>query len=542
MKNQKHILTGTFLLSVMCSVPALAQDYDLVINNGRVMDPETLYDDIANVGIKDGRIAAITKDALTGAETVDATGHIVAPGFIDTHFHWQTPIGYRVGLRDGLTSGMDFEAGCAGSYVAAWYEARAGVTQANYGCAVSHELARAVVLDGAEGDFLINGPIAALETRKKSGWSVTRPTLEQGNAILEEIDKGLQAGAPGIGSTVGYMREGVSSREMFEVQKVGARYGRPTGAHTRYTLGTDTTENNGAQELIANALALGAPAIVLHFNNPGWRLAQQMIVGLQEQGHNIWGEIYPYAAGSTTLNASFLQPESWVEQLGNRYEDTVQDPVTGDFYTLETFKTDMAANPTKPIVVFKMPEEDAPKWLTLKGVTVASDALPPEPLFGPWDIPLDQLGNTHPRAAGTRGITIRLGREHNIPMMQLISILSYNAAKHLGDTGLKAMQERGRIQTGMVADIVVFDPERFTDNSTYDKGAVPSTGMKAVIVNGQVTLRDDKVLPVFAGQPIRFDPEDKPRFVPVSVEAWNAEFSTGMPSDFTGAFPANGGN
>ena len=69
---------------------------------------------------------------------------------------------------------------------------------------------------------------------------MTRPTLEQGNAILEELDKGLQAGAPGIGSTVGYMREGVSSREMYEVQKVAARYDRPTGAHTRYTLGTDT--------------------------------------------------------------------------------------------------------------------------------------------------------------------------------------------------------------------------------------------------------------------------------------------------------------
>ncbi|MCL2919247.1 amidohydrolase family protein [Shewanella litorisediminis] len=542
MKIQGHLLIGTLLTSVMGTMPALAQKYDVVINNGRVMDPETLYDDIANVGIKDGRIAEISKKPLKGVKTIDATGHIVAPGFIDTHFHWQTPIGYRVGLRDGMTSSMDFEAGCAGSYIAAWYKAREGVTQSNYGCAVSHELARSMVLDGRLSDEIyMRGPIAALEARKKSGWSVTRPNLEQGNAILEELDKGLQAGAPGIGSTVGYMREGVSSREMFEVQKVGARYGRPTGAHTRYTLGNDTTENNGAQELIANAMALGAPAIVLHFNNPGWRLAHEMISRLQSQGFNIWGEVYPYAAGSTTVNASFLQPDSWVEQMGNRYEDTVQDPVTGKFYTLETFKADTASNPTKPIVVFKMPPEDPPKWLTLKGVTVASDALGAEPYFGPWDIPLEKIGNMHPRAAGTRGATIRLGREHNIPMMQLISILSYNAAKHLGDTGLKAMQERGRIQKGMVADIVVFDPARFTDNATYEKGALPSTGMKAVLVNGQVALRDDKVLPVFAGKPIRFDPEAQPRFEPISLEGWNAQFSTGMPDTFTGAFPKDGG-
>jgi len=513
-------------------------EFDLVILNGRVMDPETNFDDIRNVGIIDGRIALITEESISGKETVDATGKIVAPGFIDTHFHFQAPVGYSLGLRDGLTSSMDFEMGCAGSYVDGWYKARDGVTQANYGVAVSHELARAMFIDGSDGaDYLINGPIAAYTTRAKKGWSQTRPNLEQGNAILQEIDKGLQSGAVGVGSTVGYMRAGVSSREMFEVQKVGARYGRATGAHTRYTLGNDTEENNGAQELIANAVALGAPANVEHFNNPGWRLAHEMITGLQEQGHNIWGEIYPYAAGSTTINAEFLRPEVWIDKMGKRYEDTMLDPVTNEYYTLETYKATVASEPTRPIVIFKMPAEDQWKWLTLKGVTMGSDAVGATPYLAPWDYPMDSLGGTHPRTAGSRGATIRLGREHNIPMMQLMSILSYNAAKHLGDTGLKFFKERGRMQTGMVADIVVFDPLTFRDNSTYDKGAVPSTGMKAVIVNGKITVKEDKLLPVFAGQPIRFDPESKPRFEPISVEAWNATYSTGMPSDFTGGVP-----
>jgi len=97
------------------------------------------------------------------------------------------------------------------------------------------------------------------------------------------------------------------------------------------------------------------------------------------------------------------------------------------------------------------------------------------------------------------------------------------------------------MQTGMVADIVVFDPELVTDNSDYNNGAVPSTGYRAVIVNGQVTVRDDELLPVFAGQQIRFEPEDEPRFQPISEEAWNAAFSTGMP-DVTPAFPVDGGN
>ena len=111
-----RLLLATSLLTVY---PVFAQDYDLVINNGRVIDPETLFDDVANVGIKDGRIVEISKKPLKGTETMDATGQIVAPGFIDTHFHFQKPIGYSLGLRDGLTSSMDLEMGCAGSYVAA---------------------------------------------------------------------------------------------------------------------------------------------------------------------------------------------------------------------------------------------------------------------------------------------------------------------------------------------------------------------------------------------------------------------------------------
>ena len=143
------------------------------------MDPETLFDDIANVGNKDGRIVAISKDALEGTETVDATGHIVAPGFIDTHFHWQAPLGYAIGLRDGLTSAMDLELACPGTFIARWYEARAGVTQANYGCASSHEQSRQMVIDGKMSDEIyMRGPMAVMEARKKSGWSLDRATLE----------------------------------------------------------------------------------------------------------------------------------------------------------------------------------------------------------------------------------------------------------------------------------------------------------------------------------------------------------------------------
>jgi len=67
-----------------CAPSPDAQDYDVVILNGRVMDPETEFDGIRNVGIKDGRIVAITEESISGEQSIDATGHVVAPGFIDT--------------------------------------------------------------------------------------------------------------------------------------------------------------------------------------------------------------------------------------------------------------------------------------------------------------------------------------------------------------------------------------------------------------------------------------------------------------------------
>ncbi|WP_219932617.1 hypothetical protein [Microbulbifer sp. YPW1] len=102
---------GILVASIGIPSVAFATEYDLVINGGRVMDPETMFDDIANVGISDGRIATITKDKITGKETINAKGLVVAPGFIDTHFHSIDPFATKMVVADGVTTGMDLEAG-----------------------------------------------------------------------------------------------------------------------------------------------------------------------------------------------------------------------------------------------------------------------------------------------------------------------------------------------------------------------------------------------------------------------------------------------
>jgi len=511
-------------LAIGIATPVQAADYDLVINGGRVMDPETMFDAVANVGIKGGRIAVITKDKIAGKETIDAQGLVVAPGFIDTHFHWTRPIGYKMALRDGVTTAMDLEAGAYGPRVDEWYRMHAGRSQVNYGTASGHEFARTKVTQNLSDADLLDAPWSVVKGRGSGkAWSDEVLDLDKGNRMLALIDEGLRQGAIAVASTVGYM-PGATAREMFEVQRVGADYGRPTSVHLRYTPGTVTTEANGAQEILANAVALGAPAIINHFNNPGWQLVQELLERLRKRGHNVWGEIYPYAAGQTTINASFARPENWVEKLGNKYEETMQDPLTQEFYTLEKYKKVLAEAPATQIVLYKMPPDAIPDWCRLPGIVYASDAMmvpggwddPPH-----WDTPYEKIPNTHPRLAGTHGTCLRIAREKGIPLMQVLAASSYNAAKYLGDTGLQAMKERGRLQKGMVADITLIDPRTVKDNATYAKGTLPTTGIPYVIVNGTIVVKNSKVLKdVHPGQPIRFPVQAKPRFEPLSVEGW----------------------
>ncbi len=121
----------TLAMSTIITTAMMAQSYDTVILNGRVMDPETRFDGVRNVGIKDGRIAKITKEKITGKETINAKGHVVAPGFIDTHFHSLDMFAVKFGLRDGVTTGMDLEYGAWP--IDTWYAAKDGNWPMNYG-------------------------------------------------------------------------------------------------------------------------------------------------------------------------------------------------------------------------------------------------------------------------------------------------------------------------------------------------------------------------------------------------------------------------
>jgi len=525
-----------FAMLILFVLPACEPDttYDVVILNGRVMDPETNFDGVRNVGVKDGKIAIITESEIKGKETIDATGHVVAPGFIEGHQHATDPFSRKVNLRDGLTTQMDFEAG-AGD-IAKWYAEAEGKTQSNYGMVVLATLARVSVLDGPEiaalgndmgGLFAYTVGAAAAKAQKegrKPGWSSTLPNKEQMIKIMGYIDEGLRQGALGVGVPVGYMTTGMTQYELYKYQELAAKYGRITNGHVRFAGVRPPTEGQlGIQEMLANAMVLDAPFMASHLNsNMDWEYTIPMINDAREKrGAKVWGEVYPYAAGSTIASTDILT-ESSMAQMGITYSNVSN--LDGTRWDKAMYEDVRKNDPGRAIVIYNNPPEDIAKWMAMPGVVVVSDgmAIVDEKLeYYPWDSPYEGK-SVHPRSAGTRAKVLRMVREDkNMPLMEAISKMSYLHAKYFDELGgIPQFKTKGRMQEGMDADIVIFNPETVTDNSTYEPGmgAIPSTGIPYVLVNGVIVVKDSEVLKVFPGKPIRFPVQEKGRLDQISIE------------------------
>src|SRR5258708_4101437 len=174
-----------------------AQTYDVVLANGRVMDPETNLDAVRNVGIRDGRIAAVSASPLEGRTVLDVKGLVVTAGFIDLHSHGQTPENYGFKARDGVTTALEMEVGV--NPVSAWYAAREGKARVNFGATSGHLPACMSVMH----DTGILLPRDAAANRA--------PTPEEQQQIVELVRQGLDEGALGIGLGIAYVPK--TSRE-----------------------------------------------------------------------------------------------------------------------------------------------------------------------------------------------------------------------------------------------------------------------------------------------------------------------------------------
>lgn len=493
----------------------MAAEYDLVVTGGTVIDPETGLNDVRNVGVIDGTIVAITADDITGRESIDATGLVVSPGFIDSHVHTVTlPFSQKVMLRDGVTTQLDLEAGA--HPVDRFYDSLKGKSQANYGATVNSMAAREQTFDPSydshDGNFVTDFFSYQSATGINMDWSGTVPDNKQVKQIIDYVEEGLKQGALGVGLAVGYMVDGVSPAETTGWQKAAAKYGRATYIHARYSSQKPpATGILSFEEIIANAAIFGNGAWFHHMHQQALKDTMEGLAMFDEATKNgipVMGEIYPYNYGATIVGADYLRPDVYKADMGHGYEGIIETSTLKPL-TKERYDHLMATNPATSVMFYGCTEEQMYKALAHPSTVVASDGFPLTVIetgetATDWDTPYDAVQG-HPRGAGTAGCFLRIVRERKMmDIDRAISKMTFMIAKWLEENGVPQMAYKGRIQLGADADITIFDPETVTDNSTMQQAGLPSTGIPYVVVNGTIVVKDSEVLKdVFPGKPVR---------------------------------------
>jgi len=475
-----------YLYLLLCLTGAWAQaaDYDLVIENGRVMDPETDFDGVRNLGISDGRIVEISSAALVGRRKIDANGLIVAPGFIDLHAHGQDVRSNHFQAADGVTTALELEQGVLP--VKVWLESRTGKSPIHYGAASGHLAGRINLL----GEVEVGNPIylTAEDRAEAQGGDYANATLDdaQLETMLANLEQGIVQGGLGIGSGITYM-PGADHREIYELFKLAARYQVPVFTHIRQAryMGGDLLAP--LQEVLADAAATGAPLHVVHINSSmdeSARLAIEMIRGFQARGLDVTTESYPYTAGSTRLESALF--DDYQGDYGQ-----LQWTETGERLTRETFDEYREQGGW---VIIHGRNEETNSWLVAQpDVMVASDGVP---FVGDF---------SHPRSAGTyaRVLGHYVRDETVLPLMLALRKMTLDPALRL-QAFAPAMRLKGRVQEGMDADLTLFDPNTILDQATYSVPARTSAGIVHVLVSGVSVVRDGELVEdVFPGQAIR---------------------------------------
>jgi N-acyl-D-aspartate/D-glutamate deacylase len=442
-----------------------AQTYDVVLQGGRVLDPESGLDAIRSVGITGRKIAAVSARPLRGKVEVDAAGLVVAPGFIDLHSHGQDPESYRCKAMDGVTTALELERGV--SPVGGWYAAREGKALINFGASAGYSPVRMAVMKDT-GEFL---PRDAAMNRIA--------TMEEQKAITASIQQGLDEGALGMGFGLAYTPT-ASREEILDLFYLAAMWKRPVFVHLRDAGTAVPGIFESLQEVIGDAAASGASLHIVHISAMAQKKtpeALRMIEGARARGMDVTTEAYPYVAGASFIESALFDP-GWQDKLGASYSDLLW-VATGERLTSESFERYRKKG--GPVVIFMNTEETVKAAIADPLVMIASDGRLTN-------------GQGHPRSAGTyaRVLGKYVREEKALSLMEAIRKSSLMPAQRL-EAMSPQVRQKGRLRAGADADIAVFDAARVIDKATFEKPAQYSEGFRYVLVEGTFVVRDGKL-------------------------------------------------
>lgn len=451
--------------------------YDVVILNGRVMDPESNLDAVRHVGISGGSIKLITSTPPSGRTVIDARGLVVAPGFIDLHQHGQNAENYRFKAMDGVTTALELEVGTGD--VDGWYAEREAKTLINYGVSAGHLAARMAVMGDAP-TFLPSG-----EAARRAATDAEISEMKQ------RLEQGLRRGAVAVGFGIQYIPK-ASHWEILEMFRVAARFGAPCHVHMRNAgVKEPASSVQALEEVVAAAAVTGAPLHIVHIQSTGGRATPQLLQMIGEAKSrqlDVTTECYPYTAGMTDIKSAIFN-EGWQEVFGISFKD-LQWAATGERLTPESFERYRQMGGF--VAVFSMTEEIIRNALADPATMIASDGIL-------------ENGKGHPRTAGTytRVLGEYVREQKTLTLTDALRKMTLMPAQRL-ERRVPSMRKKGRVQIGADADLTIFDPLRIADKSTYQEPAKYAEGVQYVLVNGTIVVKEGQLQSgVHPGRPVR---------------------------------------
>ena len=522
--------------------------FDLIIKNAQVYDGTGAPSYVADVAVQDGKIAQIGKISGAAAQTVDAQGLALAPGFIDSHSHGDSSVFFEPCRDHVLKMGVTTEV--SGNCGHSRFPIQQDISPEELktmlgatGAGDQHFSSLAEMRKAMES--LSMGPNQSMITghcglrHQAMGFRNRDASPEEIKVMQDLLEQAMQDGAQGISSGLGYIPSVYSNtHELIEVAKAAAKYGGMYTTHSRYE---SASLFKSIQESIDIAREAGIHSHISHLKCTGkdfWGYCEKVLELIDEanrQGNTVTFDAYPYTACFTSATTAAIPARYFTDGMG-AFLKRIEDPAFVAELRKEIYEIDdpgwdnavlhvglenfiVTGAPNTPELIGKSytqiaAERGMDPFDTMLAVLKENNGLVGEirhtmceenlrmifrhPLCAVSSDGVFIKGVTpmaHPRALGTfpryLGRYIReqkiLSREEGIRRM----------------TGLPAMrfglQGKGFIRPGMDADLVLFDFETIADGGTFENPFLPNRGIHRVYMNGTLVLQDNEPTGTYVG-------------------------------------------
>ncbi len=442
--------------------PELPADhvFDLVIAKGRVIDPESGFDSVVDIGIDGGVITAIGPPPFNARAIIDAENKVVSPGFVDILSYEPNPFGVWFKVGDGVTTNLAMHG--VNNYANAFFTEFEGNTPIHFG--------------GAFHQHFLRGEDLGLKPEEA-------PSPEQLASFSELARFNLANGFAGVAFSPEYS-PGTSQDELDGLASVLADLGHTAFFHVRFSdPDPPGTSIEAVEEVLNLARRTGVSTHIEHIASTGGTFVMDDTLALLEnaraEGIDVTADVYPYTFWGTTL-ASYRFAGDWESRYRISYGD-LQVAGTEERLTADSFAGAQAENKLVA-AIGSIPEQDVQSALSAPFVFIGSDAILTEEL------------NNHPRASGTfcRVLSRYVRDTGLLDLPTALAKMTIQPAKRV-ESMIPAMRRKGRMQRGADADIVIFDPETVTDRATVAIPNALSAGISHVLVDGVQVMIDGEM-------------------------------------------------